>query len=124
MQTMWDTDVMTVGGKHPYASTPELEQNAQAFYFAVLKGHKQTAANHVSFPLHMNSNRVKTVHNKTEFLRLYDQTFTKDYVACIEQGVPRHIWGNSEGWMIADGAVWFDEKGKVMTLNICRKSSH
>src|SRR5436305_4124513 len=83
MQTMWDTDVMTVGGKHPYASTPELEQNAQAFYFAVLKGDKQTAANHVFFPLHMNSSRVKTVHNRTEFLRLYDQTFTKDYVACI-----------------------------------------
>jgi len=119
-QTMWDTDVMTAGGMHPYAGATELEQNAQAFYFAVLKGDKQTAANHVHYPLRINSNRVKMVHNKTQFLRLYRQLFTKEYVACIEQGIPHHIWGNSQGWMIADGSVWFDEAGQVMALNICK----
>jgi len=124
MQTMWDTDVMAAGREHPYASTPELEQNVKVFYSAVLKGDKLLAASYADYPLRINAARVRIVHSKAEFLRFYSQIFTKKYVTRIGQAIPHHIWGNVDGWMIADGAVWFDETGKVTVLNVCKPKLH
>ena len=102
-----------------YQSTPEMEHNAQIFYFAVLKGDKQTAARHVHYPMRINSKPVTWIHNRKGFLRVYDRIFTRKFVACIDQGIPHDMFGNWQGWMIADGAIWFDQSGKVISLNPC-----
>ena len=94
------------------------------FYFVVLKGNKQTAAKYIHYPMRINSKPVMWIHNRKEFIRVYDKIFTRKFVACIDQGIPHDIFGNWQGWMIADGAIWFDQSGKVIALNPCPVTAH
>ena len=113
-------DSLMVSNAKMYPTSPQMERNVQAFYFAVLRGDKQAAASHVHNPLPINFKPKRVARNKAEFLKLYDQIFTKEYVDCIRRGVPHHLWANSSGWMIDIGEVWFNEKGEVTQINPCR----
>jgi len=95
-----------------------VERNAQAFYNAVAKGQKTVAAKFVRYPVSftLNGKRRKAA-NAAEFLQYYERIFTPAFVAKIAAGVPHHMFANAQGIMIADGAVWFDESGKVTVLN-------
>ena len=112
-------DSVMVSNAEMYPTTPQMERKVQAFYFAVLKGEKQTAARQVRYPLPIYCKPKRVARNKAEFLKLYDQVFTKEYVDCIRRGIPHHMWANSDGWMIDTGEAWFNEKGEVTQLNPC-----
>jgi hypothetical protein len=95
-----------------------VERNIQAFYFAVLRRHKSTAAEYVSYPatFQLGGKRRKLANSK-QFLTYYDRLFTRDFVAKIKNGVPHNMFANTQGIMIADGAVWFNEFGKATAFN-------
>lgn len=97
------------------------DRNAQAFYFAVLKGDKEKAARYVRYPLRINVHGKKLARNQTEFLRDYDQIFTRDYLACLQKDVPHHMFHRGNEAMIADGALWFSENGYAITVNPCTR---
>ena len=47
----------------------------------------------------------------------FDRLFTKQFVGKIADDIPHNMFANSQGIMIADGAVWFNEHGKAMAFN-------
>jgi len=100
---------------------PALERNAQAFYFALLQGNKKKAARHVHYPLRIYVAGEKSARNPSEFLRDYDRIFTADYLACLQQDVPHHMFHRNGQAMIAGGALWFDQRGYAITVNNCRR---
>ena len=95
-----------------------VERNAQAFCAAVGKGDRKAAANHVTYPLafSLNGKRARAA-NEQEFLSNYDRIFTAKFVDRIRGAIPHNMFANAQGIMIADGAVWFDEAGRVKALN-------
>jgi hypothetical protein len=97
-----------------------LERNARAFYFAVLKGDKEKAARYVRYPLLINVDGKRLARNQSEFLRDYDQIFTRDYLACLQKDVPHHMFHRGNEAMIAGGALWFSQNGYTITVNPCR----
>ena len=95
-----------------------VEHNIQAFYFAVLKRQKSLAAEYVSYPATFElAGKRRKIANSAQFLRYYDRLFTKQFVAKIADDIPHNMFANSQGIMIADGAVWFNEHGKAMAFN-------
>jgi hypothetical protein len=99
-------------------SDQTVEQNAGAFYDAVLRGNRAAAAKYASFPCtyFLNGKRL-FFKNSAAFLEQYDHIFSPEFVAKIAADVPHHMSSNWQGIMIADGAVWFDEHGKAKHLN-------
>jgi len=55
--------------------------------------------------------------NEQEFLKNYDRIFSPKFVSRIRAAVPHNMFARDQGIMLADGAVWFDDKGKVFALN-------
>ena len=55
--------------------------------------------------------------NEQEFLGDYDRIFTAKFVERLRAAVPHNMFANAQGIMIADGAVWFDDKGRAVALN-------
>lgn len=101
-------------------SDSEVERNAQAFYFAVLSGHKQKAANYVRYPLLVNfPGGSRTIRNKPEFLKGFEDIFTHRNVECLAKSIPHDMFANYQGVMLGSGLVWFDETGHAETLNLC-----
>jgi hypothetical protein len=97
----------------------DIERNAQAFYFAVLKADKEAAAKYVSYPLRTMLNGAgKILHDPEQFQHYYERIFTKDYVACLMRSIPHDMFWKNDAAMLGDGEVWFKEKGAV-ALNPC-----
>lgn len=94
------------------------EKNAQAFYFAVLKGNRLLAAKYVDYPLFFNLDRKQAqARNSREFLRDYNSIFTKDFVSRVAEGIPHNMWASDQGIRLGNGEVWFDGSGKASHLN-------
>ena len=95
-----------------------IERNAQAFCRAVAKGDRQEVAKLTQYPVafSLGGKRVKAA-SAEEFLKYYDRIFTSNFRARIRTGVPHNMFARDQGIMLADGAVWFDDKGKVVALN-------
>jgi hypothetical protein len=95
-----------------------VEKNVQAFYSAVVAGKREEVAKYVSYPCtFFRDGKRSEINNPTEFLKNYDAIFTNEFEAKIANGVPHHMFANSQGIMIADGAVWFDAEGKARSFN-------
>lgn len=95
-----------------------VERNAQGFYFAVVKGDRQTVAKFVGYPLiYSHQGSRKTARNQAEFLLAYDSIFTEKFVAKIADGIPHHMFVKADGIMLGNGEVWFDNQGKAHILN-------
>ena len=95
-----------------------IEHNAQAFYRSVLAGNRKIAARYVAYPVSFSLHgKDREAANEAEFLKSYRAIFTKDFVGRIARDMPHHMFANAKGIMLGDGAVWFDEQGKVRRLN-------
>jgi hypothetical protein len=95
-----------------------VERNVQAFCAAVEKGDRKAVAGHVSYPVMFSlEGKRSRAMNEQEFLADYDRIFTAKFVEKIRNSIPHNMFANSDGIMIGDGAVWFDEKGRVKGLN-------
>ena len=96
------------------------EHEAEKFYFAVLKGNKQTASRQIEYPMriYMGNKRI-TFRSATEFLKHWDELFTPAYLACVSEGIPHDMFANYQGAMIGRGEIWWNEKGRVSAINPC-----
>lgn len=95
-----------------------VEQNAQAFCAAVAKGDRKGVAIQIAYPLAFSVGGERSrAQNEREFLDDYNRIFTPGFVERIRKGIPHNMFANAQGIMIADGAVWFDDKGHVKALN-------
>ena len=111
----------TAGQRYRVAGASDdalVERNVQAFCTAVKEGDRKTAAGLVSYPAMFSlDGRRSRARNEQEFLADYDQIFTEKFVEKIRNSIPHNMFANSQGIMIGDGAVWFNEKGRVKALN-------
>jgi hypothetical protein len=114
---------MRLAARYPVSrgsSDAELERNAQAFYFAVLKADRNVASRLVRYPLKAYvRGKVKTIRDRDDLLRNYDFIFTPQYVSCIRAGIPKNMFVHNGAVMLGNGEVWFDGEGHVVTLNPC-----
>ncbi len=95
-----------------------VEKNASAFYDAVLSGNRQEAVKYVSFPCaYFENGKRISIKDPGSFLKDYNRIFSPAFVAKIAKDVPHHMFANWQGVMIADGALWFDERGKAKNFN-------
>ncbi len=95
-----------------------VERNAQAFYFAVLKGDRKKVAAYIHFPFIFNyHSHRQELSNTEEFFRYYNSIFTENFVAKIAKGIPHNMFANWQGIMIGSGEVWFGPDGKAETVN-------
>jgi hypothetical protein len=95
-----------------------IEHNAQAFYRGVLAGNRKIVARYVTYPVSFFLHgRRRMAANEAEFMKSYRAIFTKDFVKRIAQDIHHQMFANAKGIMLADGAVWFDEQGKVRRFN-------
>jgi len=98
----------------------EFEKEAGKFYFAVLQGNKSAALQQVQYPLLVFLGKKKLVlRSPSELLHNWNNIFTPEYVTCLGKGIPHNMFANYRGAMIGNGEIWFDEKGRVVTLNPC-----
>jgi hypothetical protein len=89
-----------------------------AFWMAVQNGDKTKVASCLSYPVRVNSEGDRRKHmSKQEFIAEYDNIFTADFIAKLISHPPRNLWHNYQGIMLAQGSIWFDLEGKVITIN-------
>jgi hypothetical protein len=95
-----------------------VERNVQAFCAAVERGDRKAVAGDLAYPVTFSlEGRRSRASSEQEFLTDYDRIFTPKFVERIRHAIPHNMFANSQGIMIGDGAVWFDEKGRAKALN-------
>jgi hypothetical protein len=94
---------------------PDITAKARSFLAelksAVRAGHKQKVASMISYPLSVSrgdeKNRVKS---RREFVGGYEQIFTPQVAKAVISQTPDCLFANSDGVMIGDGEVWFQQR--------------
>ena len=63
----------------------------------------------IEYPLLVQLHGKKTrIRSRAEFLTHYDQIFDRGVRCEITAASDNDIWGNSHGFTVKDGALWFD----------------
>lgn len=92
--------------------------NAYKFWLGVKNGDKKAVASVIAYPGDVRiSGKKKRFRNAREFLAVYDAIFTAEYRQAIIKTVPHNMSADSNGIMLGRGEVWFDGRGKVISLN-------
>jgi hypothetical protein len=99
-------------------SDPVVEQGAQNFCAAVEKGDRNAVAASLTYPVAFSvSGRRSKATNAEQFLKHYDEIITPRFVTRVRNAIPHNMFANAQGIMLADGAVWFNDKGKAIAIN-------
>ena len=79
------------------------------FQLAFKDNDRQSIASMVHYPLR-TSKQKKTIyiHNKQQFFAEYDQIFDPGVRCEILRAQENNVWGNWQGFMIGQDAIWFD----------------
>lgn len=98
---------------HPDPATRPDCPDAIAFlakFQAALKSNDRKAvALLVSYPLLVTGATGRTqVRYRAQLLSGFDGIFTPAVRSAILKATPNDVWGNSRGFMIGDGVIWFD----------------
>ena len=93
------------------------ETRVRQFLDGVVKGNRLEAAAAISYPLRVDGAKPTMIRSKAQLLAHWSDIFTPGYVAVLKTSVPHDMFVNDRGAMIADGAVWFDDKG-ASRLNV------
>lgn len=62
----------------------------------------------VSYPLLVTAGGKRQVRSRAQLLAEFDHVFTASIRAAILNATDDDVWGNSHGFMIGRGAIWFD----------------
>jgi len=109
--------------KHRYAAIgvrdPEsLHRNSQAFWLAVKREDRKTAASLIRYPIRVDTSAGrKRYASADELLADYELIFTPAFRESIAKGLPRNMFVRDQGAMLGSGQVWFGADGKVTALN-------
>jgi hypothetical protein len=91
---------------------------------AVREGNKRQVASMLRYPIDVSiADKIFRVNNPEEFMHNYERIVDGSVKAAILDEKPsRCLFSNSEGFMVGDGEVWFDEVSpgvfKVITFNL------
>jgi hypothetical protein len=109
------------------AQGPETAKTARAFLAqlqaAVRANDKEKIADMISYPVNVNSAGKRTrIRTKEIFLARYDTVFNERIRKAILDQSSRCLFGNSNGEMIGNGEIWFDEINngpvKIYAINL------
>lgn len=95
-----------------------LHRNSQAFWRAVQRDDRRTAARLIRYPIRVDTTAGLRRYTAAEqLLADYDLIFTPGFRQAIAQGLPRHMFVRDQGAMLGHGQVWFGADGRVTALN-------
>jgi hypothetical protein len=98
---------------HPDPATrpdcPEALAFLAKFQDALKSNDRKAVAPLVSYPLLVTGapGRMQ-VRSRAQLLSSFDGIFTATVRRAILKATPDDVWGNSRGFMIGDGVIWFD----------------
>lgn len=82
----------------------------QKIQAAVKAGDKKQLASMVRYPLRANlQGKRLQIRSRSQFLKDYSQLFSPGVVCVIEAAKDSDVWGNYQGFMIGNGAIWWDQ---------------
>ena len=98
---------------HPDAATrpdcPEAIAFLAKFQGALRSKDREAVAQLVSYPLLVTGKAGRTqVRSRAQLLSSFDGIFTATVRGTILKATQDDVWGNSNGFMIGDGVIWFD----------------
>jgi hypothetical protein len=98
---------------HPDPATrpecPEAIAFLAKFQDALKSNDRKAVAPLVSYPLLVTGAPGRTqVRSRAQLLSGFDGIFTTPVRSAILKATPDDVWGNSHGFMIGDGVIWFD----------------
>jgi uncharacterized protein YecT (DUF1311 family) len=93
-------------------------QNMNDVYDAIVNNQPEDLVNAISFPTTIMMDKSHTFKTGAEFLAVYNKLVTEEFRKAVvtEKPSPK-MFSNYQGRMIANGAVWFTDKGELKTLN-------
>ena len=97
---------------------PEYQKFIKSFIANVKNNNKEGVAAFISFPLKRET-PIPAIKNKGDFIKKYDQIFDATLKNKIIKSNPAKDWSEM-GWrgiMLAQGDIWMDTDGKVITIN-------
>ena len=83
----------------------------------------QDLAEIIQYPLNVNLDEQKIyIKDKDTFLEKYNLIFNDKFKLQIKDAYTKDIWGNSVGFIIGNGDIWFandssDSKLKIIVIN-------
>lgn len=82
----------------------------EKFQAALKTGDKTQLASMVNYPLRVSRHGQRIIiRNQEQFLRSYSQLFTPAVICAVEAAKPSDVWGNYQGFMVAQGVIWWDQ---------------
>ncbi len=73
---------------------------------SVARNERPAVAGMIAYPLRVSGEY--RVHNRTAFLRNYSRIFDESVRHAVQKQVPECLFGNYQGFMAGNGAVWFE----------------
>ena len=98
---------------HPDPSTrpdcPDAIAFLAKFQDALKSNNREAVALLVNYPLLVTGAAGRThVRSRAQLLSSFDGVFTATVSGAILKAAQDDVWGNSNGFMIGDGVIWFD----------------
>jgi hypothetical protein len=95
-------------------SDSAFESRVRNFLRAVNSGDKASTANLVSYPLRVNARGPFEIRTEGDLLAKWDRIFTPALKLELRQAIPHEMFVHNGLAMVANGAVWFDDKGAAV----------
>jgi hypothetical protein len=78
------------------------------FQDALKRDDRAAVASLVHYPLLVTAGGRKQIHSHAELLAKFNSIFNASVRAAILSATADDVWGNSHGFMIGRGVIWFD----------------
>jgi len=99
------------------------------FKSAVINNRRSEVSSMILYPAKasINGKDIK-INRREEFIKLYDDIFTKELIHKIASFKNRDMWCNYQGVALNDGEVWFGRSCtdcndiKVIAVGVCRRA--
>jgi hypothetical protein len=78
------------------------------FQDALKRDDRPAVASLVHYPLLVPEGGRKQIRSRAELLAKFNSIFNPSVRAAILKAAPDDVWGNSHGFMIGRGVIWFD----------------
>ncbi|CAK7074660.1 hypothetical protein [Tissierella sp.] len=104
-------------------SKEEIEDFAKKVVELIQNDESQDLAEIIQYPLNVNLDEQKIyIKDKDTFLEKYNLIFNDKFKLQIKDAYTKDIWGNSVGFIIGNGDIWFandssDSKLKIIVIN-------
>jgi hypothetical protein len=94
-----------------------IESTAVSLQIAVRDNNKEYIANLILYPIDVHSdNGTIEIKTKDEFLANYEKIFHDGLKEIIQNAVPHHMFNKYSGIMLGAGEIWFNNKGKIISI--------